>query len=307
MSMTAPLPIDAVRAWAWQCPGVTPSQRLVLLALCEQLQRGHPCHCSLNELAKLVALTPRGLSKALAGLDGRYLQRQRRGRGSPTQYRLLCPALDAPAIQERATREAVVEADALTRPPQVSHADEQAPKDSAHQGPPPPSADNKRPSAPPTTSPSKTQHLTLIRQGDGAAATRSPAALPPAPVTSSYHSPAPSTADPSVSPTHQQRARAAPIPPTWTPGESVYAWAHKRGLTREWVQAQIDEFVIYWRDCGESRKSWDATFINRLQLLQSRMTKEPPHETRQRLADKDYAAGATPLDQIDWLRAGDVA
>ncbi|MEA1053890.1 DnaT-like ssDNA-binding domain-containing protein, partial [Lamprobacter modestohalophilus] len=105
----------------------------------------------------------------------------------------------------------------------------------------------------------------MVRQDGSAAATRPPAALAPAPVTSSPASPAPSPVDPPASPTHQQSARAAPIPPTWTPGESVYAWALKRGLTRDWVQAQIDEFIIYWRDCGESRKSWDATFINRLQ------------------------------------------
>ena len=304
--MTTPLPIDAVRAWAWQCAGITSTQRLVLLALCEQLHRGHPCQCSVHELATLAAVTPRGLTKALSGLDGRYLQRQRRGRGHPTQYRLLCPALDAPTTDDRTPLEAVVEADPLTRPPQVSHADEPTPKDSARQSPPPP-AEHKRAPAPIATSPSKVQHLSLVRQGGSAAATRPPAALTPAPVTSSPLSPAPSPADPSASPTHQQRTRAAPIPLTWTPSESVYAWAHKRGLTRDWVQAQIDEFVIYWRDCGESRKSWDATFINRLQLLQSRMSKGPTHETRQRLADKDYAAGATPLDQIDWLRAGDVA
>ncbi|MCF8005325.1 MAG: hypothetical protein K9L32_14200 [Chromatiaceae bacterium] len=304
--MTAPLPIDAVRAWAWQCRGVTPSQRLVLLALCEQLQHGHPCHCSLNALAKLVALTPRGLSKALTALDGRYLQRQRCGRGHPTQYRLLCPALDAATTDDQAPLEAAVEADPLTRLPQVSHADEPASKDGARQSPSPP-VEHKQAPAPIATSPGKAQHLSLVRQGGSAAATRPPAALVPAPVTSSPPSPAPSPVDPPASPTHQQRARSAPIPPTWTPSESVYTWAHKRGLTRDWVQAQIDEFVIYWRDCGESRKSWDATFINRLQQLQSRMPKGSPHETRQRLADKDYTAGATPLDQIDWLRADDVA
>ncbi|MEA3644252.1 MAG: DnaT-like ssDNA-binding domain-containing protein, partial [Lamprobacter sp.] len=272
---------------------------------CEQLHRGYPCHCSLNALAKQVALTPRGLSKALAGLDGRYLQRHRPGRGSPTQYRLLCPALDAPAptTDDRAPLEAVVESDPRPRPPQMSHARGSAPMDSAHQGPPPPPVDNTRPSAPAIIRPSKAQHLTLVRQGDGVAATHSSVALPPTPVTSSSQSSAPSDPDLLASPTPQQRTRAAPIPATWTPTESVYAWAHKRGLTRDWVQAQIDEFVIYWRDCGESRKSWDATFINRLQLLQSRMTQGPTHETPQRLADKDYAAGATPLDQIDWLRA----
>lgn len=302
--MTAPLPIDAVRAWAWQCPGTTPSQRLVLLALCERLQRGHPCHCSLNELATLAALTPRGLTKALAGLDGRYLQRQRRGRGYPTQYRLLCPALDAPTTDDRAPLEAVGEADPLMRPSQVFHAGGPAPKDSARQSPSPP-AEHKRAPALPVTMSGKAQHLSLVRQQNGTAASRSPAA--PALEASRPPAAAPSPPAPCVSPPPRQRARAAPIPAAWTPSESVYAWAQKRGLSRDWVQAQIDEFVIYWRDCGEPRKSWDATFINRLQLLQSRKTDGPSHETRQRLADKDYAAGATPLDQIDWLRADDVA
>ncbi|MBK1620441.1 hypothetical protein CKO42_18760 [Lamprobacter modestohalophilus] len=300
--MTTPLPIDAVRAWAWHCPGITSTQRLVLLALCEQLHRGHPCQCSVHELATLAAVTPRGLTKALSGLDGGYLQRERHGRGYPTRYRLLCPALDVPTTDDRVPIEAAVEADPLPRPPQVSHADQPAPKDSARQSPPP--AEHKRAPAPIATSPSKAQHLTLVRQGDGAGAR---ARATPAPVTNGPVAPAPSPVDPPASPTHQQRARSAPIPPTWTPSESVYTWAQKRGLTRDWVQAQIDEFVIYWRDCGESRKSWDATFINRLQLLQSRMTKGSTHETPQRLAVKDYAAGATPLDQIEWLRAGDVA
>ena len=40
-------------------------------------------------------------------------------------------------------------------------------------------------------------------------------------------------------------------------------------MTREWVQAQVDEFLVYWSDTGERRKSWDATFIKRLQCLQA--------------------------------------
>ena len=77
-------------------------------------------------------------------------------------------------------------------------------------------------------------------------------------------------------------------------------WAEIR--TRAWVEAQLEEFRLYWGDTGERRKSWDATFINRLQALQSRQPKNPPDEPEQRLADKDYAAGATPPEQIPWLK-----
>ena len=101
--------------------------------------------------------------------------------------------------------------------------------------------------------------------------------------------------------------QATTIASDWQPGERAYAWAEKQGLTRDWVQAQIDEFVIYWSDAGERRKSWDATFINRLKWLnehrpnQSKSsTDEPIQHTG--LAEKDYARDATPLEDIPWMR-----
>jgi len=82
----------------------------------------------------------------------------------------------------------------------------------------------------------------------------------------------------------------------------VFAWAAKQGMTRAWVEAQLGEFLVYWGDAGERRKSWDATFINRLQVLQARQGKRHDAEPEVRLADKDYRSGATPLDQIPWYR-----
>jgi hypothetical protein len=81
----------------------------------------------------------------------------------------------------------------------------------------------------------------------------------------------------------------------------VFDWAAKRDMNRTWVEAQIEEFVVYWTDTGERRKSWDATFINRLQAQQAKQPKDQAHEPEPRLADKDYLSGATPLDQIPWL------
>ena len=99
---------------------------------------------------------------------------------------------------------------------------------------------------------------------------------------------------------HQARdaPKATPIPADWRPSERVLAWAAKQGMARDWVEAQIDEFVVYWTDTGEARKSWDATFINRLQALRANQPKEQADEPEPRLADKDYLTGATPLDQI---------
>jgi hypothetical protein len=97
-------------------------------------------------------------------------------------------------------------------------------------------------------------------------------------------------------------AEATPIPSSWRPGERVFDWAAKQGMTPAWVEAQVDEFVAYWSETGQRRKSWDATFIQRLQRLQANAAKDQDHEPQQRLADKDYGNGATPLDQIPWLR-----
>jgi hypothetical protein len=101
--------------------------------------------------------------------------------------------------------------------------------------------------------------------------------------------------------TAKDSRKATPIPPDWRPGERVFEWAAKRGMTSTWVEAQIEEFLVYWSDTGERRKSWDATFINRLQALQASQPRDQSHEPEPRLADKDYLTGATPLDQIPWL------
>ncbi len=106
---------------------------------------------------------------------------------------------------------------------------------------------------------------------------------------------------PPEKPTAKDSRKATPIPPDWRPGERVFDWAAKRGMTRTWVEAQIEEFLVYWGDTGERRKSWDATFINRLQALQASQPRDQSHEPEPRLADKDYLTGATPLDQIPWL------
>ena len=76
------------------------------------------------------------------------------------------------------------------------------------------------------------------------------------------------------------------------------------------MEDQVDEFITFWTDAGIRRRSWDATFMHRLEYLQTRPITKKQEKTHvishTGLADKDYASGATPIDQIPWLNAADV-
>ncbi|WP_323706236.1 DnaT-like ssDNA-binding domain-containing protein [Thiorhodovibrio frisius] len=120
--------------------------------------------------------------------------------------------------------------------------------------------------------------------------------------------PSPAKSEPEPAPPPASAPRA--IPQDWQPSERVYAWAIKHGLRRDWVEDQVDEFITFWTDAGIRRRSWDATFMHRLEYLQTRPITKKQEKTHvishTGLADKDYASGATPIDQIPWLNAADV-
>jgi len=85
------------RDWAWRCRGLTPAERLVLLALAELADdHGGQCFPSLGQLARTTELSRRGVTKALAGLDGRLVDRERGGPRRSTGYRLLLPVRASP-------------------------------------------------------------------------------------------------------------------------------------------------------------------------------------------------------------------
>jgi len=263
----------AARDWAWSRRGLTPAQRLVLLALAERANDlGDSCFPSLRQLELMTELSRRGITKALSGLDGRLIERDRGGPRRPTSYRLL---LAVPTEDERPSEDVEPSSLPVGREQRslgnsVPVGREQGSQGREHSSPP---AGNR---VPPNRH--KNRHRT---ESEPSVCGDDTAPRPKRPT--------------------DRRRRATPIARDWRPGERVFAWAATRGMTRTWVEAQIDEFLVYWTDTGEARKSWDATFINRLQALQASQPNDQAHEPEPRLADKDYSIGATPLDQIPWL------
>jgi DNA-binding transcriptional ArsR family regulator len=317
----------AARDWAWNCQGLTPGQRLVLLALAEHADDAGRCWPSLSRLAERTEVDRRTVTRSLAALETRgLLQRERIERRS-TVYTLAVGRSDSNAeLQDRASAgHATQPSESQTQPldrgttPLVNGI-ENAPDDRPPEmsGPKPrgkrPPDRGVRPPREGAETPSNVTPLGASCPKSNGFRPLAGGVRPPdlgAPRPPNRHKNRQETVK---EPTSTARERptialkpARPIPPDWQPGERVFAWAAKQGISPESVNAQIDEFVVYWSDAGERRKSWEATFIHRLQALQARQTQRQDHAPKPRLADKDYARGATPLEKIPWLRSADVA
>jgi hypothetical protein len=283
------------RDWAWRCRGLTPALRCIVLALAEHADEEGRCWPSLTRLAELTEVDRRTVTRGLAELEDRGLMVRERHHQQSTSYTLAIGASDGDAKPRREGRDTPPDAtgpgaaDPEGRGMTPPHQGYETPRDLTPLGVSDPSARGVTPRGRGVTPPDlgasdppnrhKNRHRTESEPslcGDDTA-----------------HRPKPTT---------DRGRRATPIPRDWRPGERVFAWAATRGMTRTWVEAQIDEFLVYWTDTGEARKSWDATFINRLQALQASQPNDQAHEPEPRLADKDYSIGATPLDQIPWLK-----
>ena len=286
----------AARDWAWSQSGLTPAQRLVLLALAEHADtEGGSCFPSIGTLERMTGLSRRGVTKALEALDGRWIARERGGPGQVTRYRLRiadalpaqqrtpCPrvANTVPADRERSSLDVgntVATHQGTEFPREHNSLGNSVPmgREPSSLGREPCSLDVGN-TVPPNRH--KNRQLTVNEPLRRAHARAEPPKEP------------------------LGATAAGPIPLTWHPGERVFDWAAKQGLAPDWVRAQVGEFVIYWTDAGTARRSWDATFINRLRDLQAPARRTQNHAPAQPGPVKDYAAGATPTECIPWLDA----
>ncbi|MCV6621156.1 MAG: DnaT-like ssDNA-binding domain-containing protein [Cellvibrionaceae bacterium] len=54
------------------------------------------------------------------------------------------------------------------------------------------------------------------------------------------------------------------IPPNWQPDMETLQRLRQMNVEEAFAKAQVAEFVTFWRDSGESHKSWSSKFINRV-------------------------------------------
>jgi hypothetical protein len=326
----------AARDWAWRCRGLTLAERVVLLALAELADDdGGQCFPSLGQLERTTELSRRGVTKALAELDGRLIERERGGPRRSTSYRLLLAGPGERSSESREphlpgkVRELIASRNPLCWDLALAGAEQGGERHSvespsmgggqpAGEGREPRTQGNKVPRGGEPGAPRSEGEPGSLGNGvpgareQGARGREQGATLVGNAVPPNRHRNRHLTdSEPSLSedagaqlPPRESRGAggAIPIPRDWRPSERVFDWAAKQTMTRPWVEAQLDEFLVYWSDTGECRKSWDATFINRLRAVQAQQPAGTSDAPRQRLSGKDYRQGATPLAAIPWLK-----
>jgi hypothetical protein len=54
----------------------------------------------------------------------------------------------------------------------------------------------------------------------------------------------------------------ARITSDWQPGDRSIELIARAGISREFADVLVDEFILYWDERGEKRSGWEATFVN---------------------------------------------
>ncbi|GLS25299.1 hypothetical protein GCM10007877_10130 [Marinibactrum halimedae] len=74
--------------------------------------------------------------------------------------------------------------------------------------------------------------------------------------------------------------KASPITEQWTPSaECLELLQTQCEMSAEFIRAQIPEFILYWRNRGEIKHSWDSVFIRHLKYIwakQHELSHTPP-------------------------------
>lgn len=281
------------RNWAWALD-VPPSRKLVALALAEHANNHRECWPSISRLEQFTGLARSTVADALADLESRRLiSRNTGGPGRSTHYHLGLNGNPTDGTSNPVCNQVTGRSDSPTAElpgsPTAGPSDDQVVRQ----------PDQGSPVAGPD---SPTAGLAVVRQPDP---NRKLNRKEPERNRQSACTRANGSGDAQKDGGERQAKKSgATIPADWKPSGRVIAWAEKQGMPAQWVEDQVDEFVVYWTDRSEARKSWDATFMNRLRTLHeqrsvdNRRGNNGPDSNH---VGKDYAAGATPIDAIPWM------
>ncbi len=80
-------------------------------------------------------------------------------------------------------------------------------------------------------------------------------------------------------------ATSAPMSADWSPSEEIFARLAQQGIPENFTREQIPEFVTYWRERGESHRTWGSKFQNyivrRWRQFEDRRAREQKQQAQQ--------------------------
>ncbi|HEY8384887.1 MAG TPA: DnaT-like ssDNA-binding domain-containing protein [Porticoccaceae bacterium] len=77
-----------------------------------------------------------------------------------------------------------------------------------------------------------------------------------------------------------QRGRETLMDPLWQPSpDAVRILVEQAGINRNFVEDAVPEFILYWRDRGERRSTWNSDFVRHVKRQWARFTASLEHDS----------------------------
>lgn len=92
----------------------------------------------------------------------------------------------------------------------------------------------------------------------------------------------------------------SPIGEDWLPDAACLEILELAQIDEEWAVGQLPEFILYWRETGEARESWNTIFLQRMkQLWGQRLKRQAVEEVD---AGDQVPAGAIRAEDRAWFQ-----
>ena len=90
--------------------------------------------------------------------------------------------------------------------------------------------------------------------------------------------------------------RVSELSGKWVPSEDAYDIMLRTGITRAFIEEAIPEFVLYWRERGESSATWNSKFIQHIRRQWARYCSAIEHDTEPQRISNNWQPSADVFD-----------
>lgn len=124
-----------------------------------------------------------------------------------------------------------------------------------------------------------------------------------------------------------RRAQEIPLAADWRPsGDALAILCQQAGISRNFVDDAIPEFVLYWRERGSSSSAWNSQFIQHVRRQWARYRSVAEHDSEPRAIradwqpdetlyevvamaniERDFAARLVPEFVLYWQESGQIS
>jgi hypothetical protein len=94
------------------------------------------------------------------------------------------------------------------------------------------------------------------------------------------------------------RQQASSLGESWQPSEDAMEILQQAGIQPDFARDAIPEFVLYWRERGESSSTWNSKFVQHVKRQWARYCQSLQYDTEPRAISRDWKPGRDVYDVL---------